>query len=355
MLKILFFGPYSPPITGQSLAFKTVVDSYRREQYILIDTTRFGWRFFNSIYSIIASFWYLLVKRRRIKVVYFTCTRSVLGAIKDIFMLLIAGSLRKRVVNHLHGADFAKFYTRYEILKPLLKIAYQSVSTTIVLTRSMEKEFNHFPLMKKIVVPNFYPKDFDNKELKKDKRIVVTYFSNLLKSKGIFDFLEAAKLVHQEKPDVQFVVAGKCMGDHLMNGHQMKEGVNDFLMNNQDLSLEYIGEIDPFDRFAFLAQSHIFVLPTYYPTEGFPLSIIEAMRCGNVIITTDHNYLTDVIGSKNGTIVAPRNINVLAQAILYYINDAQLMTEIQNYNREEAQSKYSESTYLQSIKELIGS
>ena len=269
-------------------------------------------------------------------------------------MLLVAGNLKKRVVNHLHGADFSHFYQRSGILKILLKKAYQTIDTSIVLTKTMEKEFNHFPLMQKKVVANFYPMDFDKAELKKKKGIVVTYFSNLLKSKGIFEFLEAVKLVHQKRPDIRFKVAGKCMGDHLMSAHQMNQKVKYFLVNNQNLPLQYIGEIEPSARFTFLAQSHIFVLPTYYPTEGFPLSIIEAMRCGNVIIATKHNYLSDVVKSENGMLVNPNSPKEIKEAIFKYIDDKLLMKKTQDYNMQEAIERYSEVCHLKEVKRVIG-
>ena len=285
--------------------------------------------------------------------VYFTCTRSVLGSIKDIFMLLIAGSLKKRVVNHLHGADFSQFYDRSGMLKTLLKKAYQTVDTSIVLTKSMVAEFDDFPDMKKEVIPNFYPKDFD-KDILKSKRITVVFFSNLIKSKGILDFLEACKLVYAERPEIQFKIAGEFMSDGYCSKEQIKNLTYSFIKLNRQVNLNFVGKLNTIDRFEFLVESSIFILPSYYKSEAFPLTIIEAMRCGNVIIATKHNYLPDVVKSENGMLVNTHSPMEIKEAILKYVDDEVLMKKTQDYNIQVAIDRYSEALYLESVKKVIG-
>jgi glycosyltransferase involved in cell wall biosynthesis len=352
--KILFFGPYSPPVTGQSQAFKTVVDSYSENEYYLVDTTKYKYRFINTLFSIYRSLW-LLVTERSISVIYFTCSRSVWGAIRDVPMLLLAGYKGTRVINHLHGADFRDFYENSnKLVKSFIRRSYNNIDTSIVLTTAMTREFEAFHSMKKEVVSNFYPKDFDEQALSKKGKLMITFLSNIRQSKGILEFLNAAKVICNSKSDIFFQVAGDYMSDHLMTTSEITNEVVFFMKTNQHLSIEFIGKLTPEERFEFLNKSEIFVLPTYYPTEAFPLTIIEAMRCGNVIITTDHNYLPEIINSNNGSIVAPGNVGEIVDAILRYAEDKTLMKVIQEYNISEAKSKYSEENYVSSVKYLIG-
>ena len=44
-------------------------------------------------------------------------------------------------------------------------------------------------------------------------------------------------------------------------------------------------------------------LPTYYPMEGQPISIIEAMGFGNFIVTTNHAGIPDICCKKNSLFV----------------------------------------------------
>ncbi|MEQ8808062.1 MAG: glycosyltransferase family 4 protein, partial [Imperialibacter sp.] len=53
-----------------------------------------------------------------------------------------------------------------------------------------------------------------------------------------------------------------------------------------------------------LMEAHVFILPTYYPTECQPVSIIEAMNAGNAIISTFHAAIPEYVKTDvNGVLV----------------------------------------------------
>lgn len=353
MYKILFLGPYSPPITGQCMAFRVVVDSYDPSDYMLIDTTKYNSRILSTLY-VIASGLYSLLFDKKIRVVYITTSRTLLGSLKDVPILLLARARRLKVVNHLHGADFRRFYNESKGgYKYLLKKAYQGVSDSIVLTPSMANEYDCFDHMRIHVVPNFYPKDFDRPDRIKKDRLVVSYFSNLMKTKGIMEFLQAAKMVLERGAPVSFELAGGYLSDHEASKELIQMQVEDFLEENVSLNILYKGRIDPSARFEFLSNSSIFVLPTYYPTEGFPLSVIEAMRCGNAVVATNHNYLPELLTEANGILVETKDVNGLAKALLELIRDRGRLKRIQEFNIQEAINSYSQDKYLSRIKSLL--
>ena len=63
-----------------------------------------------------------------------------------------------------------------------------------------------------------------------------------------------------------------------------------------------------------LRQATIFALPTHW--EGFPLSILEAMRAGLPIVASDVNGIPEaVIHGKNGFLVARGDVNGFARAL----------------------------------------
>ncbi|MEQ6122335.1 glycosyltransferase family 4 protein [Reichenbachiella sp. MALMAid0571] len=267
-------------------------------------------------------------------------------------MLLFAGFLKKKVVNHLHGFDFFLFYERSGILKPWLNKAYQTVSTSIVLTKSMVKQFDHFNEMNKVIVPNFYPDSFDEFEFIGHDDIAITFFSNIMKSKGILEFLEACRIIHGKEKDVRFIVGGTYMGDKYKSKKEIERLVQSFLKENPTMKVEFKGYVHSIDRMKLLNDSSIFVLPSY--SEGFPLTILEAMRSGNAIITTNIDSLPEIIGLDNGILVEPRNAISLADAILRYIEDKDLLEETRLKNINDAKMKYSETKYIKSVRAIIG-
>ena len=351
--KILFFGPYSPPYTGQFMAFRSVVDSYSSEELLLVNTSKLGNRYLNTIHSIIQLIW-IFARGNQFESAYFTCTRSFSGSLKDLVLLSFCKWKKIRVINHLHGADFKNFVRTYPpFLKTYLFKCYRSIRTSIVLMPSMAQEFEDFPEMSVKVVLNFYPSEFDEVKNPSKESFTVTYFSNLLFSKGIFDFLEAASILKNHNEDIDFKIAGSFQSDHLMTEREVRDKFQKIISEKNLESIEFWDQISPNQRVSFLTDSDILVLPTYYPTEASPLVIIEAMRCGNAIITTDHNYLPDLINVKNGVIVAPKQPNQIASAISKFKKDIAHLREIQSHNVNVAKAKYSESRYIQEVREII--
>ena len=79
-------------------------------------------------------------------------------------------------------------------------------------------------------------------------------------------------------------------------------------------------------------KSSIFVLPSYYKTEAFPISIIEAMSTGNAIITTKHNYLPKIISKENGKLIKTKDSLSIYKAVVKLLNDKKKLKKIQNFN-----------------------
>ncbi len=351
---LIFFGPYSPPDTGQSLAFRKVVD-HCDDDYVLVDTTKYGSRFINNLHSIL-SLLMLFINSKGVKSAYFTCTRSFLGSLKDVIFLRFCKMNGIRVVNHLHGADFRSFYEKIpDWYQLILKKAYRTIDTSIVLTKGMESEFSEFPEMKKIVVNNFYPAEFDHMDSATIPKagLTISYFSHLMFSKGIFDFLESVKIVKSNHPKVAIQIAGEFMSDDQMSKTEVERRFFQFLAYNQSLGITYIGKINTSEKFHFLSISDILVLPTFYKSEGIPLVIIEAMRCANSIITTDHNYLHKFVTNKSGVLVETRNIAGLAESMVDLIDNPDKLENIQQFNSNTARTEFTESRYLKAINLLL--
>lgn len=133
----------------------------------------------------------------------------------------------------------------------------------------------------------------------------------LLAEKGIFEYIEAAKVVKQNYSNVKFFVVG---GMDSNNPASLSKPELDRLIEENIISFPgYVNNIvDWIDR------SHVFVLPSY--REGFPRATQEAMAIGRPIITTDvpgcRETVTDGV---NGFLVPPFDAKTLAEKMIYFI------------------------------------
>jgi glycosyltransferase involved in cell wall biosynthesis len=156
------------------------------------------------------------------------------------------------------------------------------------------------------------------------------FASRLLREKGVFEFLDAARSVRAQHPDVKFVVLGQTERGGAVSDGQMLSAVEEGL-------IEWPGHV-PVQ--SWLRAASVFVLPSYY-REGVPRSIQEAMAVGRAVITTDMPGCRDtVIAGENGLLVAPRNPDGLAEAMLAFVREPGLIERMGQRGRELAEERF---------------
>ncbi len=351
--KILFVGPLPPPITGQAFAFNYFFSSYKGSK-IVIDTNSKDGKFVSAI-----NYLYVLLKvilislTSKYDLVYFTCSRTKGGAIRDICLINCASWRNKPIINHLHGADFKSFYDEQSnVFKKTIKYTYNKIAESVILLDEMKSEFSDYEgRMIITTVPNFYDPELDAEQTKcKSEKIKIIYFSNLIYSKGILDLLEAFDSVAKENQNIELLVAGKVMSD----GYKTKDEMEILLKKYWNHSrIRYLGLLTGKEKRDFLFNADIFVLPSFYISEAFPITIIEAMRAGCAIICTNHNYLPNVVNQQNGFVVNKKNIEELENAIRYLVENRQELEDTQDYNRKYAINNYAPEKYITSLNEVI--
>jgi len=296
---------------------------------------------------------------RKIDTVYITCSRSIKGSLFDFFVIGISKTFGASIVNHLHGADFRDYFTRLAgSWKRIAGRLYGMIDISIVLTEGMKEQLRPlFPSMRLEVVPNFYSQEFERKYMKKSPPTKnLLYLSNIVKSKGIFYLLDAFVDIVRDMEDARLSIAGDFVADECMSAAEIrKEFMNALgrIEKSAPGTVQYISVIKGVEKVQLFARSDIFVLPTYHQSEAFPLSIIEAMRSGNAIITTRHNYLPEFISEKNGFLVEPKSRSALREALKALMTDDVMLSEIQAYNVAEAKRLYSYNLYRERISRIL--
>ncbi len=126
-MKILFIAPLPPPLTGQSLAAKILLDELVKHYRVDVvdfkkDSFKQGVSSLNRIFQvfkILTEIWY---KKKDADVIYLTISQSISGNIKDLITYAICFKFISRMIIHLHGGGIRKLiFDRYRILYHLNK------------------------------------------------------------------------------------------------------------------------------------------------------------------------------------------------------------------------------------------
>ena len=95
----------------------------------------------------------------------------------------------------------------------------------------------------------------------------------------------------------------------------------------------------------FLNQADIFILISKY--EGFPLTILEAMRASLPIIASDVGGVNESVNPNNGFLIAKNDSAALTDALTKLISDANLRNELGGNSRKLYETYFTFETMLE--------
>jgi len=154
--------------------------------------------------------------------------------------------------------------------------------------------------------------------------------ARLLRDKGVWDYVEAARIVRSTHPNTRFLLLGS-IDDNPASFTQFE--VEKWVA---DGTVEWPGHVQ---MKPWLAQSHVFVLPSY--REGLPRSTQEAMAMGRAVVTTDRPGCRETVEEGvNGYLVPVRDPKSLADAMRRLLESPGLIATMGDNSRKIAEERF---------------
>lgn len=117
--------------------------------------------------------------------------------------------------------------------------------------------------------------------------------------------------------------------------------------------MTYHGIVGGDKKRELLRMCDIFCLLTSYPNEGQPISILEAMGNGMVIVTADHAGIPDLVtDGVNGIVVKKETIN--PSAIYDQLLRIKEYRNIEALNRDTAKTRFNQNIYIANMESCFG-
>ncbi|MDA8755342.1 glycosyltransferase family 4 protein [Candidatus Pseudothioglobus singularis] len=189
------------------------------------------------------------------------------------------------------------------------------------------------------------------------KKITFLMFSRMLYSKGVFDYLEAVKNVNEDFGNqAEFILLG---GVYPSSPSEVdKEWITGIdyidpsflLFKANEAKVSWI-EHDS-NVLDYLCISDVVVLPSYYP-EGLPRSLLEAMSCENVIITSNNPGCKEVCDGTNGFVVNKNDVEQLEKSIKKCITMKNTeLNKMKKRSRDIVKDRFSDKIVIDAYKNI---
>lgn len=171
---------------------------------------------------------------------------------------------------------------------------------------------------------------FKKQELVQDHKFL--FLSRITPSKGIVEYVKAAQIVKLKYPESTFDIVGPL--------DKAVESVDESLLKNaiESRTVQYHGATN--DVPSWMAKCRYFVYPSYYP-EGVPRCAIQAIASGRPIITCATPGCKETVRDGiNGFEIPPRDVETLAEKMIWMIEHPETVTDMANASRMIAEEKF---------------
>lgn len=340
--KVLFIMHMPPPVHGAAMVGKYIHDSKivndsfacRYENMMLAsDLEDIGKGGVKKVFNLMAQLkrFKKAIKEFRPDLVYITPNAAGGAFYKDYVVVqyvkhcLKMYSPNAQIVAHYHNKGVANRQNR--ILDNLMYKRFFKGLNVILLANVLYKDVEKYVAKKNVFIcPNGIPESLQNEPNAERNNPVpqILFLSNLIVSKGVMVLLDALKILNER---------GMVFACNVVGGETDELNAQKFLEQIEKRGLKgkviYAGKKYGDGKKLYFENADIFVFPTFYHNEAFPLVNIEAMEYKLPIVTTNEGGIPDmVVDGENGLICERKNPAALANAIEVLLKDSPLRVKM---------------------------
>lgn len=330
-INVLMIGPARSVKGGMT----TVVDGYydgglnNKVNLKYIETVN-DKNAFSKIIKMIKGFFQFLFYVNKYDIIHVHMA-SRLSTFRKGLYVRIANSKKKKIIIHIHGAEYKIFYEQEcnEKKKKYIRNTLKLATKIIVLSEEWEDYFKTLVDKEKIIVlynAIILPKDF-KKNVNSNK---ILFLGRIGQRKGIYDLLVVFEKLIQKHQDIKLYIGGDGEVEKLQKIIKEKR------LNK---NVEYIGWTSGKKKDQYLRESSIYILPSY--NEGMPMSVLEGMAYKNITISTNVGGIPKVINNmKNGILLKPGDIKSMYKYINMILEDDNLRKKLSINGRDTIEKNF---------------
>lgn len=341
--KIVIFGPALDAVSGVSTHVNMLLGSSLSQQFQLLhfQVGREGrtegklQRLLRFVFSPFSLAVFLI--RERPAVVHINTSMNRKAFWRDLTYLIVARLLRSRVVTQFHsGAAPTTLFKRSIFTWVLKRFLLASHVVTVLSSEALRSHKAFDSRIRVELVPNAIDTagllEIERRPRPEAEPVRLVFVGRIIRSKGLFDSLEALQLLKEQGFKFSLRIAGSGPDEADVQTAVARLGLGE--------DVEMLGSVFGAAKCALWLSSDIQVFPTYH-NEGLPYSILESLAAGCVPVTCPVAAIPDVMqDGVHGVFVPARSPMAVADAIRQLANNSASLLRMSHAGRTRIAEQY---------------
>ncbi len=358
---ILFLLHLPPPVHGAAMVGKYIKESKLihdsfEARFINLSTSssnkdigKGGVKKITTLFQS-ASLLRKVIRSKRFHLVYVTFSTTGLGFFKDLALVSILKKSKLKIIYHFHNKGVRNQQDKW-LMNKLYRYAFRNTQSILLSPLLYEDIKKYVSPQDVYYCPNGIPDLISGNvpgRNNKDSTCKLLFLSNMTVEKGVLVLLEACSILNEKGLDFECHFVGDW-------ANISKEEFKVFIEKNglEDRVFAH-GKKYGSEKIDFYLNADIFVFPTFYPKECFPLVLLEAMQFGLPVISTAEGGIPGiVISGETGLLVEKNNSSELADAISVLVKNPNIRKSFGQEGRTRFQNKFTLEVFEENMTAIL--
>lgn len=340
--KILMIGPDINSQGGISSVIKLYYDSCLLDDTVIfLPSYQDGSTSYKIIFFVkfLIKYIYILISNKNIRLIHIHMATKG-SFFRKAIAVGIAKFFRKKVILNIHPIGFSAFYDRCNaFIKKMITNTLNKSDLILLLSEKIKVKIADICSNTSIRIL-YNPVIIKEPVCRVSEPINILFLGKLCKEKGVYDIIEAAKLI--KNPNAKI---------NLYGDGNLDKFVRLIADNNLHEKVKLNNWISGIEKDEALQNSDIYILPSY--SEGLPMSILETMSVGLPIISTPVGGTPEAVEEGvNGFLIQPGDYVGLAEKIDLLANNRLLREQMGHESYKIAKERFDIKIIIKQLQDI---
>jgi len=299
--------------------------------------------------SLILKTWWIALTKNPEVLYYLPASANRAPVIRDIVYLTAVRGCFSKTVFHYHAAGLPEYLNGSGLFGKLGSLVYANADVSIEICETKHSPGREFNAHHTVIIPNGVDAVVCERAPSYNDKFVVLFMGALNEGKGLIDVIRAAEILGEKRSDVVFLIAGSWASQNFKQEVMAR-------INNAGLNEDFVflGVLRGEDKWQAYANADLFLFPSHYQSENFPMVLIEAMASSVPAITTNWRGIPQLVGDSEAAILcdinAPEQYAITMDMIL---NNKQRLDEMGHAARARYEACYTRERFICSMEKVF--